>query len=271
MLNLVPTYAQSTKWNCVVLVMLNLVPTYAQFVLNQMKLCWFCCVQLSAHLLLNSFSPKWNCVGFVVLNLVPTYAQFVLNQMKLCIGICVKLDFGGIIPALSVDWCLCFNGAGIFTPQAMILKQKVCYERYFSCIVAQQQTRHWSPQAFPSCMHGLCIIIIELECTLGHTQKIQQIFVTKTLGWGGYTQQGGALTIRPWGKEWVPQVEQQTSHNIDCALGPLCYKRACSIWIAWQCSPPMKGELRWRGANRISKFEHHKINGGAVSNTWRHR
>jgi hypothetical protein len=29
-------------------------------------------------------------------------------------------------------------------------------------------------------------------------------------------------------------------------------------------SPPMKGELRWRGANSISKFDHHNINGGAV-------
>jgi hypothetical protein len=25
----------------------------------------------------------------------------------------------------------------------------------------------------------------------------------------------------------------------------------------------MKGELRWRGANSISKFGHHNINGGA--------
>jgi hypothetical protein len=24
----------------------------------------------------------------------------------------------------------------------------------------------------------------------------------------------------------------------------------------------MKGELRWRGANSISKFDHHNINGG---------
>jgi hypothetical protein len=45
----------------------------------------------------------------------------------------------------------------------------------------------------------------------------------------------------------------------------------CSVWIAWQRSPPMKGELRWRGANSISKFDHHNINGGAVDNTWRHR
>jgi hypothetical protein len=43
----------------------------------------------------------------------------------------------------------------------------------------------------------------------------------------------------------------------------------CSVWIAWQ--PPMKGELRWRGANSISKFDHHNINGGAVDSTWRHR
>jgi hypothetical protein len=27
------------------------------------------------------------------------------------------------------------------------------------------------------------------------------------------------------------------------------------------------GELRWRGANSISKFDHHNINGGAVDNT----
>jgi hypothetical protein len=33
----------------------------------------------------------------------------------------------------------------------------------------------------------------------------------------------------------------------------------------------MKGELRWRGANSISKFDHHDINGGDVDNTWRHR
>jgi hypothetical protein len=26
----------------------------------------------------------------------------------------------------------------------------------------------------------------------------------------------------------------------------------------------MKGELRWRGANRISIFDHHNINGGDV-------
>jgi hypothetical protein len=63
----------------------------------------------------------------------------------------------------------------------------------------------------------------------------------------------------------------QTSHNIDCALGPLCYIKACSIWIAWQRSSPMKGELRWRGANSISKFHHHNINGGAVDDTWRRR
>jgi hypothetical protein len=29
----------------------------------------------------------------------------------------------------------------------------------------------------------------------------------------------------------------------------------------------MKGELQWRGANSISKFDHHNINGGAVDNT----
>jgi hypothetical protein len=28
----------------------------------------------------------------------------------------------------------------------------------------------------------------------------------------------------------------------------------------------MKGELRWRGANSISKFDHHNINGGTVDN-----
>jgi hypothetical protein len=28
----------------------------------------------------------------------------------------------------------------------------------------------------------------------------------------------------------------------------------------------MKGELRWRGANSISKFYHHNINGGAGDN-----
>jgi hypothetical protein len=29
----------------------------------------------------------------------------------------------------------------------------------------------------------------------------------------------------------------------------------------------MQGELRWRGANSISQFDHHYINGGAVDNT----
>jgi hypothetical protein len=33
---------------------------------------------------------------------------------------------------------------------------------------------------------------------------------------------------------------------------------------------PMKGKLGWRGANSISKFAHHNINGGAVDNTLRH-
>jgi hypothetical protein len=60
-------------------------------------------------------------------------------------------------------------------------------------------------------------------------------------------------------------------HTIDCALGPLCYIRACSIWIAWQRSSPMKGEPRLNGANSVSKFHHHNINGGAVDDTWRHR
>jgi hypothetical protein len=55
-----------------------------------------------------------------------------------------------------------------------------------------------------------------------------------------------------------------------CALGPLCYIRACSIWITWQRSSPMKGELRLRGSSSISKFHHHNINGGAVDDTWRH-
>jgi hypothetical protein len=65
--------------------------------------------------------------------------------------------------------------------------------------------------------------------------------------------------------------ETQTSHNIDCALGPLCYIRACSLWIAWQRSSPMKGELRLRGANSVYKFGHHNINGSAVDDTWCHR
>jgi hypothetical protein len=63
----------------------------------------------------------------------------------------------------------------------------------------------------------------------------------------------------------------QTSYNIDCVLGSLCYTRPCSIWIAWKRSSPMKGELRWRGPSSISKFHHHNINGGAVDDTWRHR
>jgi hypothetical protein len=67
------------------------------------------------------------------------------------------------------------------------------------------------------------------------------------------------------------RVVPQTSYNIDCVLGSLCYIRPCSIWIAWQRSSPMKGELRWRGARSISKFHHHNINGGAVDDTWRHR
>jgi hypothetical protein len=29
----------------------------------------------------------------------------------------------------------------------------------------------------------------------------------------------------------------------------------------------MKGELRWSGQNKISKFDHHNINGGAVDDT----
>jgi hypothetical protein len=33
-----------------------------------------------------------------------------------------------------------------------------------------------------------------------------------------------------------------------------------------QRSLPMKGELRWKGTNSISKFDHHNINGGAVDN-----
>jgi hypothetical protein len=33
----------------------------------------------------------------------------------------------------------------------------------------------------------------------------------------------------------------------------------------------MKGELRLRGANSVSKFHHHNINGGAVDDTCRHR
>jgi hypothetical protein len=41
----------------------------------------------------------------------------------------------------------------------------------------------------------------------------------------------------------------------------------CSVWIAWQRRPPMKGELWWRGVNSISKFDHHNIHGGAVANT----
>jgi hypothetical protein len=45
----------------------------------------------------------------------------------------------------------------------------------------------------------------------------------------------------------------------------------CSVWIAWERSSPMKGELRWRGPNSISKFDHHNISGSAVDDTWRHR
>jgi hypothetical protein len=63
----------------------------------------------------------------------------------------------------------------------------------------------------------------------------------------------------------------QTSHNIDCVLGSLCYIRPSSIWFAWQRSSPMKGELLWRGPNSNSKFDHHNINGGAVDDTCRHR
>jgi hypothetical protein len=33
----------------------------------------------------------------------------------------------------------------------------------------------------------------------------------------------------------------------------------------------MKGELRWMGANSISKFDHHNIYGGTVDDTWRHK
>jgi hypothetical protein len=64
-------------------------------------------------------------------------------------------------------------------------------------------------------------------------------------------------------------VETQTSHNIDCALGSLCYIRTVfqlNCLTAQLCSP-MKGELRWRGPNSISKFHHHNINGRAVDDT----
>jgi hypothetical protein len=60
----------------------------------------------------------------------------------------------------------------------------------------------------------------------------------------------------------------QTSHNIDCVLGSLsAIYGPCSVWIGvWQRSSPVKGELAvGRGPNSISKFDHHNINGGAVS------
>jgi hypothetical protein len=77
----------------------------------------------------------------------------------------------------------------------------------------------------------------------------------------------GRLKLSPLDYRCIPQI----SHNIDCVLGSLCYIRPCTIWIAWQRSSPMKGELRWRGQNSISKFDHHNIHGGAVDDTWRHR
>jgi hypothetical protein len=42
----------------------------------------------------------------------------------------------------------------------------------------------------------------------------------------------------------------------------------CSVWIAWQRSPPMKGELWWRGANSFLNLT--TINDGAVDNTYRY-
>jgi hypothetical protein len=64
----------------------------------------------------------------------------------------------------------------------------------------------------------------------------------------------------------------EISYNIDCGLDSLCYIRPCSIWIAWQHSSPMKGELR--GGGQIVfffKFDRYNISGGTVDDTWRHR
>jgi hypothetical protein len=46
------------------------------------------------------------------------------------------------------------------------------------------------------------------------------------------------------------------------ALSAIC--RLWSVWFGWQRSPLTKTQLRWRGTNSISKFDHHNINGGAV-------
>jgi hypothetical protein len=82
----------------------------------------------------------------------------------------------------------------------------------------------------------------------------------------------GFFFYSEFSQQWICcQVRAQTSHNIDCVLGSLCYIKPCSIGIAWQRSSPMKGEMRWRGPNSISKVHLHNINAGAVDDTWRHR
>jgi hypothetical protein len=47
----------------------------------------------------------------------------------------------------------------------------------------------------------------------------------------------------------------------------LLYMASVEFELPRQRSPPMKGELRLRGVNSISKFHHHNINGCAVDNT----
>jgi hypothetical protein len=63
----------------------------------------------------------------------------------------------------------------------------------------------------------------------------------------------------------VPQVVNKSqvdddSSAVSTIIGNYSVLRIC-------CSSPMKGELRWRGPNSISKFDHHNLNGGAVDDT----
>jgi hypothetical protein len=91
-------------------------------------------------------------------------------------------------------------------------------------------------------------------------------------GWGGWldTVSVGSATARIqqlvaavlWGANKIRTVTIDISQYrllFGFSCGP------CSVWIAWQRSSPMKGELRWRGLNGIYKFDHHNIYGGAVS------
>jgi hypothetical protein len=109
----------------------------------------------------------------------------------------------------------------------------------------------------------------ESSLVISHTISIP--FGMAFWDWLEYTQYSSLYRLHDFSSILYMNNRFTSSHNIDCALGPLCYIRPCSIWIAWQRSSPMKGELRWRGPNSISNFDHHNINGGAADDTWRHR